>query len=275
MRRLIAFGAGFITIFVSITVLVAVYFYFAAPDRYNVLIIGSDQRADERARSDILFVLSMPKDADKEPFFLSIPRDTKIEHEEWGLEKITHFYALGERPDDGKVLGNVDLTQSVVEELLDIEVDATVEVTFQSFEEIVAEMGGATINGQQVDEREAIASIRDRFSDGRSDFDRQADSREVMRSLITKLKSPENAKTMLAYFEESEQARLDYKKVKGARFAAGMFLARRGKLEIGEMEEESVPGESAYLYTPDFGAELYYWIVDEPALSEIVDEHFR
>lgn len=275
MRRFIAFAAGFVTTCIAITVLIVFYFYIAAPDRYNVLIIGSDQRGDERARSDILFVLSVPKDADQKPFFLSIPRDTKIEHDEYGLQKITHFYAIGDRPDDGKVLGSVDLTKSVVEELLDIEIDATVEVTFQSFEEIVAEMGGATINGEQVDEQQAIASIRDRFSDGRSDFDRQADSREVMRSLLTKSKSPENAKKLMAYFEESDQARLEYKKVKAARFGAGMFIARRGKLELGEMEEESVPGESAYIYTPDFGTELYYWVADEAALEELVDDKLR
>lgn len=275
MRRFIAFGAGFITTFVVLTVLVVVYFYVAAPDRYNVLVIGSDQRGDERARSDVLFVMSIPKSADEKPFFLSIPRDTKIEHDEYGLEKITHFYAIGERPDDGKVLGSVDLTRSVVEDLLDIEVDATVEVTFQSFEEIVAEMGGVTINGQQVDEKQAIATIRDRFSDGRSDFDRQADEREVMRSLLTKAKTPENAKKLMAYFEDSEQARLEYKKVKAARFGAGMFIARRGKLELGEMEEESLPGESAYIYTPDFGTELYYWVVDEAAMKELVDEHLK
>lgn len=275
MRRFFAFAAGFIATFVALTALVVVYFYIAAPDRYNVLVIGSDQRGDERARSDVLFVISMPKAADEKPYFLTIPRDTKIEHDEYGLEKITHFYAFGERPDDGKVLGNVELTRSVVEELLDIEVDATVEVTFQSFDEIITEMGGATVDGQTVNGQEALASVRDRFTDGRSDFDRQSDAREVMRSIMTKAKSPENAKKLLDYFEESEQARIDYKKVKGARFAAGMLIARRGSLEIGEMEEGALPGEGASIYTPDFGAELYYWVVDESAMKELVDEHFK
>lgn len=275
MRRLFAFAAGFIATFVVITVLLVVYFYIAAPNRYNVLVIGSDQRGDERARSDVLFVISMPKAADEQPYFLTIPRDTKIEHDEYGLEKITHFYAFGERPDDGKVLGNVELTRSVVEDLLDIEVDATVEVTFQSFDEIITQMGGATVDGQSVNGAEALASVRDRFTDGRSDFDRQSDAREVMRSIMTKAKSPKNAKKLLAYFEDSEQARIDYKKVKGARFAAGMLIARRGSLEIGEMEEGALPGAGASIYTPDFGAELYYWVVDEPAMQELVDEHFK
>lgn len=275
MKKIAAFIGGFILTFFLLLIIGGVVFYATSPDRYNVLVIGSDQRGSERARSDVLFLVSVPKSGDEQPFFLTIPRDTKIEHEEYGLEKITHFYARGDRPDDGKLLGNVELTRSVVEELLDVDVDATVEVTFSSFEEIIDTLGGATVNGETVSSQEALASIRDRFTGSRSDFDRQADAREVLRSSVTKLKSPAVAQAVLNYFENSEYARLKWKKTKALHFAIGAGIARKGEIAIGEMKEESVPGVGGRIYTPDFGKELYYWIPDEEALKEVVDENLK
>jgi polyisoprenyl-teichoic acid--peptidoglycan teichoic acid transferase len=275
MGKLSAFITGFIFTSILMLLLVVIVFYFTSPQYYNVLVIGSDQRGTERARSDVLFVVSVPKKGDQQPFFLSIPRDTKIEDEEYGLQKITHFYALGERPDDGKLLGNVELTRAQVEQLVGIEMDATVEVTFGSFEEIIDSVGGVTLDGKTVNGQEALKVVRDRFTEGRTDFDRQADERAIFRGLITKLKKPEEAKALLAYFEESENARIDFKKVKLIRFAVGAGIARKGKLSIGEMEESSVPGHSERIYTPQFGKSLYYWIADEAALSQIVEDHFK
>lgn len=275
MRRILLFLLGFITGGFATALIAASAIVLTAPDHYTVLVIGSDQRGTERARSDVLFVVSLPKSGTEAPFFFTIPRDTKIDDAEYGLQKITHFYAFGERADDGKLLGNVDLTQAQVERLLDTNIDATVEVTFQSFEDIVATIGGATIDGQTVTEQQALAAIRDRFSDGRSDFDRQADARQVLRSLLTKVKSPSVAEDLLAYFDTSDQARLQFSKVRALHFLLGAGIARRGKIEIGEMEEASVPGSGQRIYTPDFGKELYYWVADEAALAEITDQHFH
>lgn len=268
--------------------------YITAPKQYNVLVVGSDQRGTERARSDVLFVVSVPKSGKKQPVFLSIPRDTKIEHEEYGLQKINHMYVYGDRPDDGKLLGNIDLTQQAVQELLDIKMDATIEVTFSSFAELVDLVGGAVIGeaagstgqtfngvdtsalrGQELSGEEALLVIRDRFTGGRSDFDRQSDEREILRSMLTKVKKPDVVRSVLDYFDTSENARLHFKKRKLIHFLYGAGIARKGKVSIGEMVEESVPGAGGRLYTPDFGKELYYWIPDEAALQEIVEEHLK
>lgn len=275
MKRLSGFIFGFLSTILFLLFLGVIVFYVTAPDRYTLLVIGSDQRGDERARSDVLFLVSIPKSANEKPYFLTIPRDTKIDDSEWGLQKITHFYALGERPDDGKVLGNVDLTRETVEELLDVKVDATIEVTFDSFQEIIDTVGGVTLNGETVTSTDALAAVRDRFSDGRSDFDRQSDAREVMRSLMMKGKSPQNAKMLLNYFEENEKARFEYKKIQTARFGVGFFLAHGGNIDLEEMDEGALPGEGASIYTPDFGAELYYWVIDEEETQKIIEEHFK
>jgi anionic cell wall polymer biosynthesis LytR-Cps2A-Psr (LCP) family protein len=248
--------------------------YLTAPKQYNVLVIGSDQRGTERARSDVLFVVSIPKDDDTQPVFLSIPRDSKVEHSKHGLQKITHFYALGERPDDGKLLGNVDLTREAVEDLLDLKMDATVEFTFESFGEIVNGAGGVTLDGKQVDAEAALAQIRDRFTEGRSDFDRQEDEREVFRAMLTKMKSPSKVRELYDYFQESENARLHINKTRAAHFLYGAGIARKGNVSIGEMKQLSVPGKGERIYTPSFGKALYYWVVDEEALRKLIEENF-
>lgn len=280
--------------FIGAILLVAVIAYVTAPQHYNVLVVGSDQRGTERARSDVLFVVSIPKSAKQQPFFLSIPRDTKVEHEEYGLQKINHMYIYGERPDDGKLLGNIDLTQHTVEELLDVKMDATIEVTFTSFAELIDLIGGTAVSdaggstgqtfngvdtgalrGEELSGEEALTVIRDRFTAGRSDFDRQSDQREIFRSLLTKIKNPDTIRAVLDYFETSDSARLEFNKTKLLHFLYGAGVSRKGNVSIGEMVEESVPGAGGRVYTPDFGKELYYWIPDEAALQVIVDEHLK
>ena len=128
-----------ILIVLLLLVVVPVGTYLVQPRYYRVLVIGSDQRDTERARSDVLMVVNIPK-SDADPFsMVMIPRDTKIEHDEYGLEKITHFYAKWE---EDEYLGNQELTRSVVEDLLGVKMHGSVEVTFDSFIEIVDLVGG-------------------------------------------------------------------------------------------------------------------------------------
>ena len=177
--------------------------------------------------------------------------------------------------------------------MLDIEIDATVEVTFQSFAELVDALGGVAIEqradtgeqfngvdtsaltGKTISGEEALTVIRDRFTGGRSDFNRQADERQVFQGLFNKIKKPAQAQQLLNYFTDSAQARLHYKKVKVVRFLIGALIARKGSVSIAGMDQESLPGQSDYIYTPDFGKELYYWVADEEAIKNLVDKNFR
>lgn len=274
MLRFTSFLFGFVLTLVVLVGGTVLFIASTAPKTYNVLFVGSDQRGTERARSDILFLVAFPKNANALPYFLSIPRDTKIEHKEFGLQKITHFYALGDRPDDGKQLGNIDLTTEVVEALLDVDVDATVEVTFGSFESIIDELGGAVVDGAVLSGKDALAIVRDRFTGERTDFDRQADARKILRSLLTKVKEPLRARNILATMQKDSQSRVQYDRFRLVRFLIGAGVSRRGHITLGEMEEASLPGHGDRIYTPDFGKDLYYWVLDEEATRRLVEEHF-
>ena len=52
--------------------------YLLAPERYNILIVGCDRRGEERARSDVMMVFSIPKDSSKPTSLITIPRDSRV-----------------------------------------------------------------------------------------------------------------------------------------------------------------------------------------------------
>ena len=260
-------------LFILIVLVVAIG-YFLMPDYYRVLIIGSDLRNNERSRSDSLMVVAIPKSSKNNINIVMVPRDTFIEHDEHGMQKITHFYALGERT-DSDILGNLDLTTEVVEDLLNVNMDATVEVTFDSFIEIVDALGGVNTEEGYKEGAEAKEMIHNRMVQAEGDFGRAENQRDILMEIMKKGKSVEGAKTIYNYFEEADRARLKFGKTKAVLFGAAFFIGHQGKLNIGEVHEEVLPGAGDRIYTPAFGKELYYWVLDEDGKEEVVKEYLK
>lgn len=248
--------------------------YFLMPDYYRVLIIGSDLRGTERSRSDSLMVVAVPKSSKNNVNIVMVPRDTYVEHDEFGVQKLTHFYALGERT-DSEVLGNLDLTREVVEDILNVKMDATVEVTFDSFIEIVDLLGGVNTDEGHVDGAEAKEMVHNRMVQAEGDFGRAENQRAILQDIMKKGKSVEGAKTIYNYFQEADRARLRFDKVKTGLFGAAFLIGHRGRPSLGEVNEEVLPGYGDRIYTPAFGKELYYWVLDEEDTEEIVKEHLK
>lgn len=249
---------------VAVGVFVAYGFYKAAPARYNVLVVGTDQRADERSRSDVLMVFSIPKNPERQATLLTIPRDTYVDIEGYGKDKITHAYVYGDAKDDR--LGNIDLTQQTVEDFLGIHVHATLEYNFESFKEIVDSLGGVTVAGEKLDGEDALAIVRNRYRDG-GDFARTTDQREVFQGILTKARDRANAQSLLAYMETSENARLQYSTIDGVQFVAALFVRSYGNVAMPNIVEEVIPGAGARKYADAFGKELYFWVPDEEELE--------
>lgn len=143
----------------------------------NILLIGTDQRKNEPARSDTLMLATLFPDK-KVVRVLSIPRDTKVRVEKHGTTKITHAHAYG----------GVDLTRKTVEDFLGINVDYYIKTNFKGFEEIIDTLGGITIEVekrmykpseginlkpglQELNGHDALAYVRFR-SDGLGDIGR-------------------------------------------------------------------------------------------------------
>lgn len=258
---------------ILLLIFVGWFLYEATPDRLNILVVGSDQRGEERARSDVLMVVSLPKHRPSPTTILTIPRDTRVDVPGFGMQKITHAYALGDRK-EGSVLGNIDLTQKTVENFLGIRQQGTVEVTFDSFVEIVDMMGGVDISSGHINGEQALKIVRDRFREG-GDFARTEDQREVLLALVSKIKSPDMASLVYDYFSTHPESRLQFSRTQIGLFGAFWFLSRGGKISLGEVSEQVVPGHGASLYTPEYNKELYYWVPDEAALKILVDQYLR
>lgn len=276
MRRFTAFAVGCVLGVGGVLLCAGVGFYVSAPEYYRILFVGSDQRGTERSRSDIMVVVQIPKSPDKKMVMFSIPRDTKVDDAEYGIQKMTHFYAFGDRPDDSKLLGNIALTQKHIEALLDTQIDATVESSFTSFEDIVNALGGGCLEGAcNTDGSEALAMIRDRFSEGRSDFSRQNDSQQLIASLGQKLTSVTNIQKVMEIMHTSTTARVAYDRAELVHFGFGYMVAHKGKMTLGEIDSLTVPGSSDMIYTPSFGKKLYYWIPNTEELRVLIDQHLR
>lgn len=253
-------------------VLVVVLFIVGIPKRFNILVIGSDQRAEERGRSDVLMVVSIPKSPKQTMSIITIPRDTRVDMEGYGIQKITHAYALGEKPTDGKELGNADLTKQTVEELLSITIHGTVEVTFDSFQAIIDKLGGVTLPDQgKIDGEKALKIVRDRFREG-GDFARTEDQREVFTQTVREIRAKNAYSLVYNYLKDAADSRISIPMSKFLPFMAYAIIRRGGRFSLSDAHNDFIPGKGQSVYTPEFGKELYYWIPDEAGTQALVEE---
>lgn len=270
LRRLIARS---ILIILVVMILAGVGFYVSQPRYYNILIIGSDQRTSEPARADVLLLVAIPKSREDALSLITVPRDTKVEHAELDLQKLAHFYAMWD--DTTERLGNRDFTVDMVEELLGITIHGTVELTFDSFNDLVDLLGGVELTQGHLSGDEAEELVHNRFIQPGGDFGRADAQRDIFKSLLPKLYDTANLKEVYNYLQTSERARLTFSKSSAAAFLLTFVMSHRGQLIPSEINEEVLPGEGQRIYTPAYDKSLYYWVLDTEQTEEIIDERLR
>jgi polyisoprenyl-teichoic acid--peptidoglycan teichoic acid transferase len=162
---------------------------FKEREPFSVLLLGVDERKNDKGRSDSMIVLTVNPEAESVKM-ISIPRDTLTEIVGRGTnDKINHAYAFG----------GVGMAMDTGEGLLDIPVDYYVQVNMEGFKDIVNAVGGVSVNndlnfnhdgfsfpeGQlTLSGKEALAFSRMRYEDPRGDFGRQLRQREVIQGVI-------------------------------------------------------------------------------------------
>ncbi|MCI8759651.1 MAG: LytR family transcriptional regulator [Clostridia bacterium] len=181
-------------------------------DYRNIAIFGVDSRDDNLHRgnrSDCIIIASL-NNKTKEVKLISVYRDTYVQIEGHGLEKITHAYSYGSAPlairtlntnldlnikefitvNFDSVAGAVDKLGGVVIEIeteeelkyLNSYIDGTAKVTGKSNEKVQA-IGKQTLNGVQ-----AVAYSRIRYTEG-GDYKRTERMRTVIEAMVEKLKT--------------------------------------------------------------------------------------
>ena len=177
----------------------------------NIAIFGVDSRSDDYGvgnRSDCIIIASI-NNSTGEIKLISVYRDTYVNIEGHGLDKITHAYSYGEAPLAVKTLNtnldlninefvtvNFDSVAEAVDQLGGVQltitsdeikyingyIDETSKVTGKTSEHIT-EPGTYTVDGVQ-----AVAYSRIRYTDG-GDYKRTERMRTVIEAMFSKLKT--------------------------------------------------------------------------------------
>jgi LCP family protein required for cell wall assembly len=227
-------------------------------DPISVLIMGVDERGNDKGRSDTL--IAMTVNPEKQSMqMVSIPRDTRTEIIGKGFQdKINHAYAFG----------GTDMALDTVENFLDIPIDYYIKVNMESFQEIVDTVGGVTVNNPFafdyegfhfdkgeifLDGEKALKYSRMRYEDPRGDFGRQDRQKQVIMGIIQKGASfsslgkhddifdvlGENVKTNLT-FEQMVDIQANYK---DARHNVEQFHIKGSGTTINKIWYLNVPEE--------------------------------
>ncbi|ANU13967.1 LytR family transcriptional regulator [Planococcus halocryophilus] len=156
-------------------------------DPFSVLLLGVDEREDDRGRSDTMVVMTV-NPADESTKMVSIPRDTYTEIVGRGTtDKINHAYAFG----------GIEMSMATVENLLDIPIDYVLQVNMEGFQDIVDAVGGVEVNNTlafdefkegtiELDGEEALGYVRMRKQDPEGDFGRQNRQKQVIQGIMKK-----------------------------------------------------------------------------------------
>ena len=107
-------------------------------DYRNIAIFGIDSREDtydKGNRSDCIIIASI-NNKTKDVKLVSVYRDTYVQIEGHGLDKITHAYSYGEAP----------LAIKTLNTNLDLNIKEFVTVNFDAVKEIIDDIGGISMN---------------------------------------------------------------------------------------------------------------------------------
>ena len=162
----------------------------------NIAIFGIDSRADtydKGNRSDCIIIASINNNT-KEVKLVSVYRDTYVQIEGHGLDKITHAYSYGSAP----------LAIKTLNTNLDLNITEFVTVNFDAVKEIIDDVGGISMNitSEEVSHipgitkagtynltgEQALAYARIRYATG-GDYKRTERMRDVLTAVANKVKT--------------------------------------------------------------------------------------
>ncbi len=99
------------------------------------LLVGSDSRLGEAARSDAIIIARINNDATRVMLF-SIPRDTRVWVQGHGFTKLNHAMAYG----------GLNLLEKTIERNFSVSIDHAIAVDFTAFSKLIDAIGGVTMH---------------------------------------------------------------------------------------------------------------------------------
>lgn len=235
-----------------------------ADDPFYMLVLGSDTREEgATGRSDTI-ILARIDPSEKDVTLVSIPRDTQVQIEGYGTQKINAAYAFG------GAAGAI----KAVSDFAGVPIAHVVEVDFFGFKDIVDALGGVTVNvppntkykGVEVPEglqtlngEQALVFARCRKTYAEGDYQRtknqrqliQAVAKEVLNAPATEI--PSLVKSLASAV--STDMTVDE--------LANLALSMRG-MDVSSMKTAVVPSHSG------MQDGVSYVFAEEPAWSEMM-----
>ncbi|SEB07143.1 MULTISPECIES: LCP family protein [unclassified Paenibacillus] len=239
---------------------------------FNALILGVDERPNDRGRSDTMIVLSV-NPGKKQVLMFNIPRDTRTDivgHNT--VDKINHAYAFG----------GVDMSVNTVEQFLGVPIHYYMKVDMEGFAKIIDLVGGVDVNnpfafdyeGQSYDQGNihldgvaALGFSRMRYDDPKGDLGRNDRQREVLKQMLKntmQFSSVLHIQNMLDELGTHVRTDVTFDEMKE------LLLDYRNDLENVDTVEIKGKGEKIN--------GIYYYIVDQQEkdrIHGIIEEHLE
>lgn len=251
---------------------------------FIVLISGTDSRAGIKAtaRSDVNIV-AVVNPAKAQILLVSIPRDTYVQlHNTTGLkDKLTHAGVYG-----------IDMSKTTIEDFLDISIDNTLKVSFDTVVKVVDELDGIEITSdtemtlrpegkdktchyivgkQLVDGDCALRFARERKSYSTGDRHRGENQQEVITAIIDKLAHSRNyvlkLPTILDVAADSFETSLSREEV------SSLIRLQLTENPNWHVESIKIDGTGTMLPTYSMGANLpLYVMIPSEATIEVAQQ---
>ena len=247
--------------------------YHAPSGQVNILLLGSDYRANQGSRTDIILLVSVFT-KEKKISLISFPRDLFLELPGVGQERINTTQALGGFP----------LTRATFEYNFGIHLDHFILTNFNSFQAIIDTLGGIDINAAKkltdrcdlpylhggycsvgpgphhLDGALALWYVRSRYST--SDFDRGRRAQEVIEGIFNKLISWNaitRAPELFSMFSKSVETDMTFTDVLplvpvASAIQSDPSRVRRFSIGLDQAKPFIAPSTGAYLLNPDYNA---------------------
>lgn len=230
---------------------------------FSVLMLGVDQRPQDRGRSDTLIVLTV-NPRTRSVLMFNIPRDTRTEIVGRGTQdKINHAYAF-------EGIGGAVRT---VESFLDMPIDYYVEVNMEGFKTVVDILSGVDVVNPfafdydgasfargplHLDGELALKYSRMRYDDPRGDFGRNERQRQIVGDVIRRAAKWTNAfdlPKVLGAIGDNVKTNLGFDEMKD--------LAAKYRPRISTIDTTEVKGKGGTIDG------IYYYFVDQQERDRI------
>ncbi|MDF2557078.1 MAG: trascriptional regulator [Bacillales bacterium] len=230
---------------------------------FSVLLLGVDQRGNDRGRSDTMIVLTVNPNLNSIKM-LSIPRDTRVPITGHNLDKINHSYAFGKE----------ELAIETVQNFLRIPIDKFVKVNMEGFKDVVEALGGVEVNSElaftyegrtfvkgvnELNGTDALKFVRMRYDDPNGDFGRQQRQRQLIEAVINKAKSPTillSAINTMDALGKNVKTNISYDEMKLMQKNYGQVMTQFEQLSLKRSQGTKINN-------------IYYSIPNETEISEI------